>query len=102
MAAPGQEMQRLPGPWRTLPRRARLLVLLALALLWGPSTAQASCGDYVHFDVNASHQDEARPDLPVSPLPCQGPHCSRNEPLPLVPSPAPRLTSEQVLPPAAT
>jgi hypothetical protein len=81
-----REMQAHPIPCRVIQARARLLVVLVFALGWGPAPAQAGCGKHILLDGEAIHLNRDRPAQPMpAPLPCQGPHCSSNDSLPLVP-----------------
>src|SRR5262245_14807415 len=96
----GRLMLDLRNPWRALPPRARLLVVLGLALAWEPAAAQAACGDHVRIRGQVGvGQDSTEPAGPM-PAPCRGPHCSRQGAPPLVPpSSAPRAASSSDLHP---
>jgi hypothetical protein len=86
--------------WRWGWLRAGALGVL-LGVLIAPSTARASCGDYVvlgasplHFSghperVSANGRHESMPAVP-GPRPCSGPGCNRGMPFPL---PAPTSLS---------
>jgi hypothetical protein len=82
---------------------AAMLALLGSALL-APSTAHASCGDYVMIGShhNAHHSGPAASDhtesagTPAEQTPrCRGPHCSNNSLPPAAPAPRIEMTVER-------
>ena len=73
-------------------------VLLAL-LVFAPSRADASCGDYVMVGGAQGHHATHSPDRhsahdPLRPM-CQGPHCSNSSFPPAAPAPRIDLAVEQ-------
>jgi hypothetical protein len=66
--------------------------LLLLASTWmAPSSAHASCGDYVSFgrkgSMQPAHELPAGKHSTPLPKPCSGPHCSQSS-MPLTPPPS--------------
>jgi hypothetical protein len=88
---------------------AGVLPALLAALLFAPSAARASCGDYVIGGTGDAAQvaspslsSEARPGAPRAPAvpvqhgPCHGPFCSSNPlPAPLAPVPPAPVHGDQ-------
>jgi hypothetical protein len=84
--------------WRALSRLAGWGFLSLAGLLFAPTAARASCGDYLTIrtpdgkTVTPPHQgptDPLNPDAPAPPAPCDGPHCSQAPASPPAPAPAP-------------